>query len=63
MAVASSKGLYNTRKSLLIPSFTEAPRGWDTSKMSLRDPSFFGLDPNGEQWISGNGGETKGPDK
>ena len=56
-SVASSKCEYSQGKfSLGIPSLMDDPCGCDRSMISLTDPSFFGADPIGEQWVRGNGG-------
>ena len=63
ISVAESKWVYCTLKSsLAMPSLIEEPHGWERSIINLRDPSFFSLDPRGEQCKSGHGATLKGPD-
>ena len=62
-SVAVSKPMYCTLKSsFLMPSFTDAPNGWERSNISLWEPSDFCLDPSGEQCKCGHGGVWNGPD-
>ena len=46
-----------------IPSFTEAPLGWERSRIRrILDEELFCTAPSGEQCDVVNGGEVKGPE-
>lgn len=56
--IASSKEEYLTVKSSGgTPSLMDEPRGEDRSRTILREPSFLGAEPKGEQWKRGKGGK------
>ena len=42
-------------------SLTDKPSGWLKSRTSRHDPSGLGAAPRGEMWLTGNGGNGKGP--